>query len=466
MKPGTESQPLRVAVIGAGPAGFYVVDHLFKQEGLVVTVDLFDRLPTPHGLVRHGVAPDHQKIKQVTKVFDKVAQNPGFRFFGNVELGKHLRPEAMRDYYHQIVYTVGAQTDRNLDIPGENLAGSHSATEFVAWYNGHPDYQNRHFDLSQENVAIVGVGNVAVDVARILCRTVDELAVTDIADEAIEALRHSRVRQVYMLGRRGLAQAAFSVQEIKELGNLDHAQVRVLPDEAEPDELTRSELERNPNQTAQKKIQILQDFAVAPHVDKPRTLTIRFLVSPVELIGDTSGHVCEMRLVKNTLQITGNGTLRPQATEVEQRIPVGLVFRSVGYRGVPLDGVPFHTRWGVIPNKKGRIHDPDASQHVVGEYVAGWIKRGPTGLIGTNKADAVETVTMMLGDLAEGRILNPAQPGIDECTAWIAGCQSEYFSFDDWRKLDAYEVNRGKQTGRPRVKLTSVAEMLAVRNEN
>src|SRR5262245_60412312 len=276
---------LRVAVIGAGPAGFYTADHLLRQPELAAEVDLFDRLPTPYGLVRFGVAPDHQKIKNVTATFDKTAAHPGFRFFGNVELGKDLTIEDLRAHYHQIVYTTGAQTDRRMGIPGEDLRGSHPATDFVAWYNGHPDYREYRFDLSQERVAVVGVGNVAVDVVRILCRTPGELATTDISDDALAALNESRVREVYLLGRRGPAQAAFTNPEIRELGELPRADTRAIPDEVELDALSCAELEKSGDRATLKKVEILRELARRAPSGKPRTLTIRFLVSPVALRG-------------------------------------------------------------------------------------------------------------------------------------------------------------------------------------
>lgn len=464
MNIGTEERPLRVAVIGAGPAGFYVADHLFKQKGLTVEVDVFDRLPTPFGLVRHGVAPDHQKIKLVTRVFEKTANHPRFRFFGHVELGSDVTVEDLREHYHQIVYTVGAQTDRNLSIPGEDLADSHSATEFVAWYNGHPDYRDHTFNLDAETVAIVGVGNVAVDVARILCRHTDELAETDIADDALEALRQSKVKEVIMLGRRGPAQAAFSLQEIKELGKMPHAQVRVPPDEATPDALTLEALEKEPDPAAMHKLEILGDFADAPDQGKPRTLTIRFLVSPTELIGDEQGHVKAMKLIHNELYLDDRGTLRPRATDRIEEIPAQLVFRSVGYHGVALPGVPFDSRRGIIPNELGRVTDPDSGKSRLGEYTAGWIKRGPTGLIGTNKADAHETGDRMLEDLTAGRLLDPPKPHIDHAADLIAQRQPEHFSYEHWKWLNDHETSLGESAGRPRVKLTTIEQMRAARD--
>ncbi|HAM57828.1 MAG TPA: NADP oxidoreductase [Candidatus Rokubacteria bacterium] len=459
-QPGTEARPLRVAVVGAGPTGFYATDQLLKQAGLVAEVDMFDRLPTPYGLVRAGVAPDHQKIKSVTAAFEKVAAHPRFRFFGGVELGTHVTVADLRQHYHQLFYCTGAQTDRRMGIPGEDLAGSHPATEFVAWYNGHPDYRDLPFDLSQERAAVVGVGNVAVDVARILCRTHDELLATDIADHALEALRKSRIKEVYLLGRRGPAQAAFTNPEIKELGELADADIGVRPEEVTLDELSRAALERNPDRATTKKVEILQAYALRKPSGKTRMLTVRFLVSPVELIGNSAGEVVAMRLVKNTLRATATGTLQPKPTGEIEELPVGLVFRSVGYRGVPLPGVPFNESWGVILNEKGRVLDPGTKQPLVGEYTGGWIKRGPTGVIGTNKPDAAETVACMVEDLAQGLTLHPAAPSAEAAERLIRERQPRFFSFQGWLRLNELEVGRGRAVGRPRVKFTRVEEML------
>jgi ferredoxin--NADP+ reductase len=457
--PGTPDRPLRVAIIGAGPTGFYAADHLLRQEGVVIEVDLFDRLPTPFGLVRLGVAPDHQKIKSVTAAFDRVASNPRFRFFGHVELGKDVEVEELRRHYHQIVYCTGAQTDRRMGIPGEDLRNSHPATEFVAWYNGHPDFRHCQFDLNQERVAVVGVGNVAVDVARILCRSADELATTDIADYALEALRASRVKEVYLLGRRGPAQAAFTNPEIKELGELADADITARPDEVELDELTRASLERTPDRATSKKVEILREYAVQKPRGKSKLLTVRFLVSPVELQGDDTGGVVAMRLVRNRLVTTPAGTLQPKPTGEMEDLPVGLVFRSVGYKGVPLRGVPFQENWAVILNERGRVLDSDTKQPVTGEYTAGWIKRGPSGVIGTNKPDAAETVVCMMEDRAQGRLLRPEAPEPAAVDALLRQRQPLCFSYEDWRKLDDLEVAAGRRAGRPRVKFTSVEAM-------
>ena len=446
--PGTDNNPLRVAIIGSGPAGFYVVERLFREQGLHVEIDMFDELATPFGLVRGGVAPDHQKIKSVIRVYDRVARQPNFRFYGNVRYGRDIHLSDLKAHYHQVCFTTGAQTDRSLGIPGEDLQGSHAATEFVAWYNGHPDYRDCHFDLSGESAAVIGVGNVAIDVARILCRSYEELAVTDIADYALEALRRSRIRNVYLIGRRGPAQAAFTNPEIKEMGELADADVEVLPEEARLDALSQAHADAHPDKGLIRKIEILQSYAGSPPTGKPRRLSIRFLLSPTEIIGDAQGRVHAVRLARNELY-ADNGALRPRANGEHETIPANIVFRSVGYLGVPLPEVPFDDRRGVIPNDRGRVLAGEGQEPVVGFYASGWIKRGPSGVIGTNKPDAVETVERMLEDLPAGaeRLVRERQP--------------DYVSYQDWLRLDDLETARGKESGRPRVKLTRTEDMIA-----
>ena len=458
---GTPENPLRVAIVGAGPAGFYAAGHLFKQKDFAVEVDMFDKLPTPFGLVRSGVAPDHQKIKNVTRVYDKTAAMPGFRFFGNVEYGKHISLLDLKRHYHQVYFSTGAQVDRRLGIPGEDLERSYSATDFVAWYNGHPAYRHMEFDLSHEHMVVVGVGNVAVDVSRIFCRTIEELEKTDIADYALEALRRSRVKEIYMLGRRGPAQAAFTNPEAKELGEMIGADAYVLPAEAELDPLTQAVLEENSDRATRKKVAMIKDFSTNTRTSKPKRLTIRFLVSPVEIHDDGTGCVGGVRLVKNELYKTDDGRLRPRHTEQYEELEAGLVFRSVGYRGVALPGLPFHDSWGIIPNDNGRVMDPDTDQPVTGLYVGGWIKRGPTGVIGTNKPDALNTVTSMLEDVAAGHHFDPSEPAAAAAEATVRTHQADFFSYADWQRLDELETAKGEASGRPRVKFTGTAAMLA-----
>ncbi len=457
-RPGDQGVPLRVAVVGSGPAGFFVVEHLFRQDGIDLSVDLFERLPVPYGLVRFGVAPDHLKIKNVVKKFAKTAADPRFRFFGNVEFGRHLTLDDLQAHYHAVVFATGAQTDRRLGVPGEDLDRSHPATEFVAWYNGHPDFRDRTFDLSVEKVAVVGVGNVAVDVARILCRTPDELERSDIAEHALEALRASRVREVVMLGRRGAAQAAFTNPEVKELGELEGADCVTLADEVALDPVSLEALGGEPDRETARKLDILASYAVEPEAPKDKRLTLRFGVSPVELTDDGSGGVGGMRIARNRLELRG-GKVRAVATETFEDLDVSMVFRSVGYRGVPLAGVPFRDDWGTIPNDGGRVLDAPEGAVVAGVYVAGWIKRGPSGVIGTNKPDAGETVERILEDAASGALPAPAAGDREAVERLLGERGARPVSFDDWLRVDAAEVAAGEVRGRPRVKAITLAEV-------
>jgi ferredoxin--NADP+ reductase len=451
--------PLRVAIVGSGPAAFYAAEHLLKHTGRPVEVDMIERLPTPYGLVRGGVAPDHQKIKSVIAIYEKIAAHPGFRYYGNVEFGKHLGRADLEGRFHAILYATGAQTDRPLGIPGEHLHGSHSATEFVAWYNGHPDFRDRGFDLSTECVAVVGVGNVAVDVARILCLTPEELRRTDMADQAIEALSRSRVKEVHLLGRRGPFQAAFTTVEVKELGELPGADVLVRPEEVALDDASAAEM-AGARAAMKAKVEIVQEFSRRAPAGKPRRLHIRFLVSPLELL-DRGGRVAGMRLARNRLVKNASGALVAEPTGETETLPAGLVFRSVGYRGVPLPGVPFDERSGLIPNARGRVLDPATGAPLAGHYASGWIKRGPSGVIGNNKADSVETVNLLLEDAAAGALPEPSRPERAAFEALVRERQPAFVSFGDWQRLDRLEVERGTPLGRPRVKLTTVGEMLA-----
>jgi ferredoxin--NADP+ reductase len=458
-KPGGPDTPFRVAIVGSGPAGFYTAEHLLKRQPPRVEIDLFERLPAPFGLVRFGVAPDHQKIKGATKAFERIAEHPAVRFYGNVEFGTHVTLDELRTHYHAVCFATGAESDRAMGIPGEGLRGSHTATEFVAWYNGHPDYRDRRFDLSVERAAVVGVGNVAVDVARILCRLPEELERTDIADYALDALRASRIREVWVLGRRGPAQAAFTTPEAKELGELAGADISVPRGEVELDPLSREDVEAADDRALRKKLEILQSFADRPPSGKRRKLVLRFLVSPVELLDDGTGRVAGIRLVHNELHRSDDGVLRARAQSVVEEVPAGLVFRSVGYRGRPLPGVPFDERRGLIPNVAGRVVDPATGDVIPGLYTSGWIKRGPTGVIGTNKPDAAETAECIAGDLVAGRGSDPLVPDAGAVDLLVRERQPRCLSFGDWLRLDEIERARGESFGRPRVKFTSAEEV-------
>jgi len=458
---GSNDQPLRVAIIGSGPAGFYSVSNLLKHADVCIEMDMYEKLPTPFGLVRAGVAPDHQKYKSVTRGYDKSANASSFRFFGNVEFGKHITLQDLRAYYHQVIFATGAQTDRPLDIPGETATGSHSATDFVAWYNGHPEFTDREFDLSVRSAAIIGLGNVAVDVARILCKEPEELQSTDITDYALDALRHSNVDTVYILGRRGPAQAAFTTPEIKEMGELHATDVHVQADEVELDAVSRAALAESGDKNAIKNVEVINEFAQWQASGKRKQLTIRFLVSPTEIVADADGRVSGVRLVRNAAYRAEDGSVRVKPTTAEEVLPVQLVFRSVGYLGVRLPDVPFDAAAAVIPNREGRVVDEQGDAHI-GMYVAGWIKRGPSGVIGTNKTDAKETVACMIEDVRDGNCWQPAHSAVSDLIALLRSRQPDLVTYDDWRSLDQIEVQKGLQADRPRVKFTDVSEMLSV----
>jgi len=453
---GTSDNPARIAIIGAGPAGFYAAGHLLKQKDLVVQIDVFDKLPVPYGLVRSGVAPDHQKIKNVTRVYEKIASHPGFRFYGNVEYGKHIDLNDLCKHYHQIYFSTGAQVDRRLNIPGEDLQRSYSATDFVAWYNGHPDYTDLQFDLSKRCIAVVGVGNVAVDVCRILCRTIDELRKTDIADYALDALAQSCVEEVYMLGRRGPAQAAFTHPEAKELGELPGADLYISEAEAQLDPHSKTWMEAHGDRLTTKKVQLIQTLAQRSESQKSRRLTLRFLTSPETLHDDGSGGIGSVTLRKNRLVLQGS-RLRAEPTNVTEKLPAEAVFRSVGYQGVPLSGLPFRDDWAVIPNQNGRVTSETIS---AGVYVGGWIKRGPSGVIGTNKPDALETVHCMVEDIAAERCFYPEFTDPESIERMLLDRCNHIFSWQDWKNIDHYETAAGDAQGRPRVKFTSTDTML------
>jgi ferredoxin--NADP+ reductase len=452
----TPLQTLRVAVVGSGPAAFYAAGHLLASEDPPTEVDMIERLPTPWGLVRLGVAPDHPNLKTVSRAFEKIAERPGFRFLGNVEVGRDVSHEELAERYDAVVYAVGSQTDRRLGIPGEDLPGSWAATELVAWYNGHPDFQGLSFDLSVERAVVIGNGNVALDVARMLALTHDELAPTDTTDSAIEVIVGSGIREIVVLGRRGPVQAAWTSTELGEMGELAGADIVVNPDELVLEPASEAELEASSN-LVHRNVEILRDFAARESAGKPRSVRLRFRVSPVAILGED--RVEGVEIVRNELEVDSGGQLRAVPTDEREVIPCGIVFRSVGYRGVSLPGVPFDERSGAIPNAAGRVLD-EGGEPIPGLYVAGWIKRGPTGVIGTNKKDAVETVDLLLEDARTG-LFSPlaGDMTLDEL---LAERGVEVVTYGGWEAIDAVERARGEEQGRPRVKLCTRDELLAV----
>jgi ferredoxin--NADP+ reductase len=452
---GADAQ--RVAVVGAGPAGFYATDRLLKSVDHRFEVDLFDRLPTPWGLVRAGVAPDHPNIKVVSRVFEKTAALPGFRYRGNVEVGRDIQHAELAAHYHAVTYTTGASVDRRLGIPGEDLPGSEAATDFVAWYNGHPDAAAAQFDLRTRRAVVIGNGNVALDVARMLVLTRDELAGTDVADHALDALTGHDIEEVVVLGRRGPAQAAYTTPELRELGVLTDADVVVDPAEAELDPASLSWLESDAaDGTARRNVEVVQDYAGRSPKGLRRRVVLRYLASPLEIVGGE--RVQGLRVGRNRLVAGPDGGLRAEPTGEEELIEAGLVLRSVGYLGRPLPGLPFDERAGTLCNTDGRVTDEDGAV-LPGVYTAGWVKRGPSGVIGTNKKCANATVTAVLDDAEAGALPTPAgsRAAFDEL---LAGRCPDAIDYAGWELIDRWELAAGEDQGRPRVKIVERAELL------
>ena len=445
----SEAPPLRVAVVGSGPAGFYAAGQLLASEEPRVEVDLIDRLPTPWGLVRLGVAPDHPNIKAVSRAFERIAARPGFRFLGNVEVGRDVSHGELTELYGAVVYAIGAQTDRRLGIPGEELPGSWPATSFVAWYNGHPDFQHLEFDLSHERAVVIGNGNVALDVARMLALTPAELAPTDTTDTAIEAINAAGVKEIVVVGRRGPVQAAWTPVEVGELGELAGADILVDPTELELDAASAAELEAAPP-TVKRNVEHLREYAVRTPEGRHRAIRLRFLLSPVAIVGDERVEAIE--LVRNEL-VDG----RAVPTGDRELLGCGIVFRSVGYRGVPLPDVPFDEGRCTVPNDGGRVVDA-AGAAVRGVYCAGWIKRGPSGVIGTNKKDATETIELLLEDARAGALASGQAAGAVDRLLRDRGVA--VVTQSGWEAIDAAERAAGEPHGRPRLKLAAWDELL------
>jgi ferredoxin/flavodoxin---NADP+ reductase len=452
---GTAQNPLRVAVVGSGPAGFYAAGQLLASEDPTIQVDVFDRLMTQWGLVRFGVAPDHPKIKSVTRVFERTARQPGFRFHGNVEVGTDVTHEQLAAAYHAVLYAVGTPGDRRLAIPGEDLPGSESATEFVAWYNGHPDYADRDFELSCKRAVVIGNGNVALDVARMLALSVDELRVTDIADHSIELLRESQVEEIVVLGRRGPAQAAFTNPELRELADLELADVIVDPADLELDPGSTAAL-ADADATTKRNVETLSAYAALTPAGRPRRIALRFLSSPVAIEGED--RVEAVVVERNELVLDG-GALKARPTGVRERIETGLVLRAVGYVGRPLPGVPFDDRRQTVLNRDGRVLDPASGEPIRGLYAAGWVKRGPSGVIGTNKKCAQETTDLLFADFAAGLLPEPTDTP-DALLARLREGGVNVIDYSGWEAIDAHERALGEPDGRPRVKLVRREEQL------
>ena len=444
--------PLHVAVVGSGPAGFYAADALLS--GLATgepgaRVDMLERLPTPWGLVRSGVAPDHPKIKSVSDTFEQIAAHDEFRWYGNIELGVDVTREQLTEAYDAVVYAIGTQADRHLDVPGEQLLGSVAATDVVGWYNGHPSYTEVEVGLYGHRAVVVGNGNVALDVARMLCTDVDELSRTDIADHALEVLSASKLREVLVVGRRGPAQATFTTLELRELGKLGGVDVVVEPPGVldVPDDGLAPVVRRN--------LAALRTLADAPRSADPdaRRLVFRFWRAPVELVG--TGTAERVVLAVNEPAVAPDGRVVPRDTGDREEVEAGLVVRAVGYLGVPVAGLPFDPATGHIPHEQGRV---DGCER---EYVVGWIKRGPTGVIGTNKKDARESVARLLADLGPAGPRDTAPDRPARLEAWLRERQPELVTELGWQAIDDVEQAAGQVQGRPRVKLVRTDDLLS-----
>lgn len=451
---GSRDRPLRVAVVGAGPAGFYTVEALLKRSDLCVDIDLFERLPAPHGLLRYGVAPDHPKIKGVSVAYDRLCEDPRVRFLGNVGVG--LGGIGVGDLvacYDEVVFATGCENGRRLGIIGEDLAGSHSATSFVGWYNGHPDFTGLEVDLGCERAVVAGIGDVAMDLARILLRPVEDLATTDIAGYALEALRGSRIREVVILARRGPAQAAFAAKELEDIAEL--AGIDICVDPLPVEEALAASAEKSGHD--RHKLEVLARLA-GHTATAPRRLVIRFLTSPVAILG-SNGRVTAVRVEHNELARNQSGDLVARGTGHQEDIETGLVLRSVGYRGAALPGLPFNEERAVVPNTDGRVLH--GSQVWPGVYVAGWIKRGATGVVGTNKGDAAATVARMMEDLPGQTVRPAAEVARAAIDAVLAQRGIRVVTWEAWKRIDKCERERGAAAGKPREKFTDVDEMLA-----
>ncbi|MBT7953290.1 MAG: NADP oxidoreductase [Gammaproteobacteria bacterium] len=450
---GTEEHPLQVAIVGSGPSGFYACEALLKSD-ICVNINMLERLPVPYGLVRSGVAPDHPKLKQAIKVYARIAESPRFKLLANVKVGLDLSVAELTESHHAVIFANGAETDRKLGVPGEDIPGSHTATEFVGWYNGHPDYRDKVFDLKSETAVIIGQGNVAADVARILAKSVDELKHTDIAEHALDTLAESNIKDIYVVGRRGPAQVKFTPKELREFESLELCQTIIDSEEMLLNPESAMELEDKSNSAQRKIYEQLSKLAALEHSNKPRNCHFTFLKSPKELLG--SGHLEKVVFEHN--QLSGDALQQSaRGTGETLELETGLLFRSIGYRGIAMPSLPFDEQRGLIPNMDGRISENQ--QALPGLYVTGWIKRGPTGIIGTNRADSVATVQSLLEDL-QTLDTGTEKSGADGVCNLLQTRNVRYVSFEEWEKIDQSEIDRGQPKNKPREKYTYINEML------
>jgi len=456
---GSETRPLRAAIIGSGPSGFYAAEGLLKREGLHAEVDMFEYLPTPYGLVRAGVAPDHQSIKSITHIYERIAQLPNFHFWGNVEFGRDVLIEELEQRFDLVIFAIGAQSDRAMCIPGEQLHGCHSASAFVGWYNGHPDYRDYPIDLNCKRAVIIGMGNVATDIARILALSPSEMAQTDLADYAVKALTHSRIEEIEIVARRGPLQAAFTPVGVRKFPDLEQAQACVDPAELKLEAISQQLLEQTEDKRLLRNLEFLQQISANSPGSKKKTIRFMFRRSPIEIVGD-QGRVQGILLAKNELFEDDQGQLGLSVSDASELHQAGLVFNSIGYQVSPVNGVQLDPSRGVIANRDGRLQDMVSGQIIPRRYVVGWAKRGANGVIGTNKQDSLATLEQLFADVAEFSSTVCGEPLPESTAQWLTGKGIRFVRFHEWQQLDAQELSQGESQGKPREKITSVQQMI------
>ena len=460
---GSKERPLKAAVIGSGPSGFYAAEGLLKKEGLYAEVDMFEYLPTPYGLVRAGVAPDHQSIKSITGIYDRIAHLPNFRFWGNIDIGQDISVDEIDARFDLIIFAIGAQSDRAMCIKGEELNGCHSATAFVGWYNGHPDYRDYSIDLSGKRAVIIGMGNVATDIARILALSPAEMAKTDLADYAVQALSKSQLEEIEIIARRGPLQAAFTPVGVRKFPTLENAIACVDPAELQLEPVSRKLLEGTEDKRILRNMEFLNKITENKPIANKKTIRFIFRRSPTEIFGK-DGVVQGIKLARNELFESKSGDLKISLGEATETHKADLVFNSIGYQVKPIEGIQIDEERGVIANKDGRLVDLSTNQIIPNRYVVGWAKRGANGVIGTNKPDSLDTLQCLFEDLSQENITIKTSPVEETTEQWLINKGICFVRFEDWKQIDKEELSHGDLKGKPREKITTVKEMLATIN--
>lgn len=451
------NHPLQVVIIGSGPSGFYVAEALLNS-GISTEITIIEKLPCPYGLIRYGVAPDHQKLKSISQTLDVIAENPSVTYLGNVEVGKDIQINELMQHYHVLVFTTGMPKSSLLEIDGENLIGVHPSSNFIGWYNGHPDYQQQTFDFTHNSAVIIGHGNVAIDICRVLAKPIDELRKSDIPEPALELLSQNKIKNIHLVGRRGPVQAKFTTKELHELGKLENCNVSINPKHLELGEICQQELDEIANLIAKKNHRVFQtysaNFTTTPDSDK-KQIAIDFMLNPKAFKGDTQ----LQSIVFEKTRFEGaafNQVAIPSSDLFE--IPCGLAFTSVGFKGAQFSGLAIDNKKGTLSNKNSKLIN-EHGEIVSGLYAAGWVKRGPNGVIGTNRECAQDTVNQIVEDVPE--LINHPAYGKASLIEHLQAKNIQFVTFNDWKVIDAVEVEQGHKLGKPREKFTSVSSMLA-----